>query len=197
MRSGESRHEVGPAAVRRTLLELLPSDTSSSRRPPAPTGDEVQRAWNEAEHHLEVARRLGEDVPSREDILEAPEAWARAPGGVPAAAASRRAAGSAVRLLPAGEDRPRPRTGCGRCSAARRRRSSCATTRASSSGSRSCWRRADAASRATLAIGALDGGFVMPSLRVLTDHEIFRRARRLRRPAPLPAGRPVGRDRER
>ncbi|MDP9144586.1 MAG: transcription-repair coupling factor, partial [Actinomycetota bacterium] len=34
---------------------------------------------------------------------------------------------------------------------------------------------------ASLAIGALDGGFVMPSLRVLTDHEIFRRARRLRR----------------
>ena len=32
-----------------------------------------------------------------------------------------------------------------------------------------------------LAIGALEGGFVMPSLRVLTDHEIFRRARRLRR----------------
>ena len=37
-------------------------------------------------------------------------------------------------------------------------------------------------SGASLAIGALDGGFVMPSLRVLTDHEIFRRARRLRRP---------------
>ena len=51
------------------------------------------------------------------------------------------------------------------------------------------------AARATLAIGALDGGFVMPSLRVLTDHEIFRRARRLRRAAALPAGRAVGRDR--
>jgi transcription-repair coupling factor (superfamily II helicase) len=38
------------------------------------------------------------------------------------------------------------------------------------------------AASATLAIGALEGGFVMPSLRVLTDHEIFRRARRLRRP---------------
>ena len=25
--------------------------------------DEVERAWSEAEHHLEVARRLGEDVP--------------------------------------------------------------------------------------------------------------------------------------
>jgi len=30
-------------------------------------------------------------------------------------------------------------------------------------------------------VGALDGGFLMPGLRVLTDHEIFRRARRLRR----------------
>jgi len=29
--------------------------------------------------------------------------------------------------------------------------------------------------RATLAVGALDGGFIMPTLRVLTDHEIFRR----------------------
>jgi transcription-repair coupling factor (superfamily II helicase) len=35
---------------------------------------------------------------------------------------------------------------------------------------------------ATLVVGALDGGFVLPALRVLTDHEIFRRARRLRRP---------------
>jgi transcription-repair coupling factor (superfamily II helicase) len=35
---------------------------------------------------------------------------------------------------------------------------------------------------ATLAVGALDGGFIMPTLRLLTDHEIFRRARRLRRP---------------
>jgi transcription-repair coupling factor (superfamily II helicase) len=38
------------------------------------------------------------------------------------------------------------------------------------------------AGRATLALGALDAGFVLPTLRVLTDHEIFRRARRLRRP---------------
>src|SRR6266480_5534916 len=39
-----------------------------------------------------------------------------------------------------------------------------------------------AGDRVTLAVGALDGGFVLPGLRVLTDHEIFRRARRLRRP---------------
>src|SRR4029077_6517493 len=36
--------------------------------------------------------------------------------------------------------------------------------------------------RATLAVGALDGGFILPTLRLLTDHEVFRRARRLRRP---------------
>ena len=41
-------------------------------------------------------------------------------------------------------------------------------------------------------VGALDGGFVMPTLRVLTDHEIFRRARRLRAAAPLPPGGALG-----
>ena len=73
-----------------------------------------------------------------------------------------------------------------------RPRSSSATTKASSSGSRSCSTRAAARRRATLAVGALDGGFVMPTLRVLTDHEIFRRARRLRRAAALPPGRALG-----
>ena len=34
----------------------------------------------------------------------------------------------------------------------------------------------------TLALGTLAGGFVMRDLTVLTDHEIFRRARRIRRP---------------
>ncbi|MFC1639129.1 transcription-repair coupling factor, partial [Gemmatimonadota bacterium] len=33
----------------------------------------------------------------------------------------------------------------------------------------------------TLALGSLHGGFVLPGLTVLTDHEIFRRARRVRR----------------
>src|SRR5690349_21983610 len=33
-------------------------------------------------------------------------------------------------------------------------------------------------SPAALSIGVLDGGFTLPGLRVLTDHEIFRRERR-------------------
>ena len=50
--------------VRRTLLELLPADTLVVEEAAGPDADEVVRAWNEAEHHLEVARRLGEEVPS-------------------------------------------------------------------------------------------------------------------------------------
>ena len=185
---GSGRHRrsgrPGPAAHAAARCSSCSRPTpSSSRRPPGPIRTRCSAPGTRREHHLEVARRLGEDVPGREDILEPPEHWTRAARGVSPAAASRRAGGPAVRLLPAGEDRPGPQPPARPARAARRRRSSCATTRASSSGSRSCSRRAAAAHvRATLAIGALDGGFVMPTLRVLTDHEIFRRARRLRRP---------------
>ncbi len=60
---------------RRTLLELLPSDTIVIEEAFGPDLDEVSRAWNEAEHHLEVARRLGEQVPSRDAIFEGPDDW--------------------------------------------------------------------------------------------------------------------------
>ena len=64
--------------VRRTLLELLPADTLIVEEPPAPTRTRWSRAWREAEHHLEVARRLGEDVPSRERYPRGPGRLARA-----------------------------------------------------------------------------------------------------------------------
>ena len=41
-----------------------------------PDADEVARAWNEAAHHLEVARRLGEEVPGRGDLLRVARAVA-------------------------------------------------------------------------------------------------------------------------
>ena len=172
---------AGRPAARRTLLELLPSDTILLEEAAGPDADEVQRAWSEAEHHLEVARRLGEDVPERDEILEPPEDWRERLGVPPAARCATSGSTSS-----SASSRPRRSTAistaCAPCWRRARRRSSSATTRASSSGSRSCSRTAPAArARATLAIGALDGGFVMPSLRVLTDHEIFRRARRLRR----------------
>ncbi len=60
---------------RQTLLELLPAGTLVIEEASGANGEEVSRAWREAEHHLVVARRLGEEVPAREEIFEAPDRW--------------------------------------------------------------------------------------------------------------------------
>ncbi len=123
-----------------SLLDLLPGDALLLQELPHADQEEVQRAWREAEHHLEVARRMGEDVPRREDIFQSPE------GPVPTLILCDNE-GQVERLDELLHDPAAP--------PARR--------------------------PAALTVGSLDGGFVMPSLRVLTDHEVFRRARRLRR----------------
>ncbi len=178
--SGNGASPGGPAQ-RRTLLELLPSDTILIEEAAGPDRDEVQRAWNEAKHHLEVARRLGEDVPSREDILDAPESWSARLAGFPRLLLRDERVDLQFGFFPPEKiDRDLNRL------------------RALLGGSpptlilcdnegqlerlEELLEEGGRGVRATLAIGALDGGFVMPSLRVLTDHEIFRRARRLRRP---------------
>ena len=174
--------ESGPPPRRMTLLELLPGDTYVIQESAGADTDEVERAWREAEHHLEVARRLGEDVPRRDAILEQPEAWRDRIAAFPRLTLRDAAADLQFGFFPPEKvDRDLNRL------------------RALLAGSpptiilcdnEGQLERLDelldeggrGATRATLAIGALDGGFVMPSLRVLTDHEIFRRARRLRRP---------------
>ena len=62
-------------AARQSLLELLPPDTLILQEKEPSDAEEVARAWQEAEHHLEVARRMGEGVPGRDAILESPESW--------------------------------------------------------------------------------------------------------------------------
>lgn len=56
---------AGGAVERRSLLELLPVDAIVIEDASHPDEEEVERAWREAEHHLEIARRLGEDAPPR------------------------------------------------------------------------------------------------------------------------------------
>ncbi len=170
----------GPSS-RLTLLDLLPSDTLILEEASGPDFDEVRRAWNEAEHHLDVARRLGEEVPSRDAILVTPEAWSVRLEGFP-------------RLL-LRDDHPDLQLGFFPPEKVDRDLN---RLRGLLGGSPPTLILCDnegqlerldelleeggrSSVRATLAIGALDGGFVMPTLRVLTDHEIFRRARRLRR----------------
>jgi transcription-repair coupling factor (superfamily II helicase) len=177
----EEADDSGGRPLRRTLLELLPSDTILIEEASGPDRDEVQRAWNEAKHHLEVARRLGEDVPSREDILDAPESWSARLAGFPRLLLRDERVDLQFGFFPPEKidrdlNRLRGLLGgspptlilCDNEGQLER------LEELLEEGGRGV--------RATLAIGALDGGFVMPSLRVLTDHEIFRRARRLRRP---------------
>jgi transcription-repair coupling factor (superfamily II helicase) len=165
--------------VRQTLLDLLPSDTLVVEETAGPDFDEVSRAWNEAAHHLEVARRLGEDVPSRESIFQPPGEWRGRLEQFPRLLLRDEKVDLQFGFFPPERidrdlNRLRSLLGPGQptlilCDneGQLERMEELLETRVNS---------------ATLAIGALDGGFVMPSLRVLTDHEIFRRARRLRRP---------------
>ncbi|HEV8149366.1 MAG TPA: CarD family transcriptional regulator, partial [Gemmatimonadales bacterium] len=166
---------------RRTLLDLLPSETLLIEEASHPNAEEVTRAWKEAEHHLEIARRLGELPPAREDLFAEPAVWAERLARFP-------------RLL-LREERPELQAGFFPPEAIDR---NLARLRALLAGGAPTLVLCDNAGQlerldellqegeprgtaALLAVGALDGGFVMPTLRVLTDHEIFRRARRLRR----------------
>ncbi|HJR16808.1 MAG TPA: transcription-repair coupling factor, partial [Gemmatimonadales bacterium] len=179
---GPAVHPPAVLPYRRTLLELLPSDTIIIEEAFGPDLDEVTRAWNEAEHHLEVARRLGEEVPSRDAIFAAPEDWRTAIEAFPRLVLRGDRIDLQLGFFPPeriDRDLNRLRSLLGGepptlilCDneGQLERMEELLEDGARSRGA------------ATLAIGALDGGFVMPALRVLTDHEIFRRARRLRRP---------------
>jgi transcription-repair coupling factor (superfamily II helicase) len=177
-----SRDSTTMSSTRQTLLELLPSDTLIIEEAAGPDRDEVIRAWREAEHHLEVARRLGEDVPSRDALFEEPDAWRKKLNGF-------------GRLLLGEQNAPEVQMGFLPPERIDRNLNRLRAVLSSEQPSlilcdnEGQLERLDellneGGSRgvhATLAIGSLDGGFVLPSLRVLTDHEIFRRARRLRR----------------
>jgi transcription-repair coupling factor (superfamily II helicase) len=183
-REGESVPSFHRSTVpaRLTLLELLPSDTLLIQEATGPDHEEVSRAWSEAEHHLEVARRLGEEVPSREAIFEDPNDWQPRIEAFPRLVLR----GSRPALQfgffpPERIDRDLNRL--------RGLLGSELSTLILCDNEGQMERMEELLEEngrrrrgATLAVGALDGGFVMPTLRVLTDHEIFRRARRLRRP---------------
>jgi transcription-repair coupling factor (superfamily II helicase) len=176
------RDEAEGQARRRTLLELLPPDTLVLQEAFGPDLDEVTRAWNEAEHHLDVARRLGEDVPSREAIFEAPSQWRPRLESFPRLLLRDEPVDLQFGFFPPervdrdlNRLRGLLRSGTPTLILCDNEGQLERMEELLDEGGRSSL-------NATMAIGALDGGFVMPALRVLTDHEIFRRARRLRRP---------------
>ncbi|HET8714123.1 MAG TPA: transcription-repair coupling factor [Gemmatimonadales bacterium] len=173
----ERGQSSGGESRRSNLLELLPTDTIVVIDQESAVEREVERAWTDAAHHLEVARRMGEEPPSRDELLIAPEAWRGRLQALGRLAVSEAETEQRFPLAPPEHiDRD-----------LKRLRQIVATPPPTvilcdNEGQLERLEELLGVGGATLAVGALDGGFIMPTLRVLTDHEIFRRARRLRRP---------------
>ncbi|MGH7520061.1 MAG: transcription-repair coupling factor [Gemmatimonadales bacterium] len=159
------------------LLDLLPSDTVVVVDQESAVAREVERAWADAAHHLEVARRMGEEPPPREELLIEPNAWRTRMDALGRIALSD---GDAEQRFPLAPPEHVDRD-------LKRLRQIVAeppptVILCDNEGQLERLEELIGADRATLAVGAIDGGFIMPTQRILTDHEIFRRARRLRRP---------------
>jgi len=203
---------------RRSLAELWPPDTLLVLPDESHFDPEVNRTWDEAAHHVELARRRGEDAPPRDLLFDPPPAVVASLGTF-----ARIAIGDAhnerdVLVFPTREPesisrdvkllRRVVRDGtptiilCDNTGQAERLEELL---------NESEW----SPSPAAITIGVLHGGFILPpglghgargagtefeapgapypmphgqGLRVLTDHEIFRRDRRLRRTRKYGAG---------
>ncbi|MFN0179022.1 MAG: transcription-repair coupling factor [Gemmatimonadales bacterium] len=171
---------AGGPAVRRSLFELLPADALVLVDSVTANVEEVTRAWREAEHHLEVARRLGEDIPARDQIFVAPDDWRRLADRFGTLSLREEPVDLQAGFLPPEKvDRDLKRL--------RALLDGGLSTLILCDNEGQVERLAELLDEqgrpgaATLVVGALDGGFLLPALRVMTDHEIFRRARRLRR----------------
>ena len=139
---GPASEEVDDALDRASIGSLWPPDTIVVTPDGAHLEPELRRTWDEAQHHIELARRRGEDAPSREELYQPPEA---ALGALGSLGHDRRSRPQRVERrcgLPdpsAGPGRSRHRVDLAASCATVCRRSSCATTPASASDSMSCW----------------------------------------------------------
>src|SRR3989440_2479207 len=168
---------------RQSLLDLLPSDSVIVLEQESALEQEVDRAWAEAAHHLDVARRLGEEAPPRDALFVDPAAWRDRLASFPRLALN--APDAAVRLPlapPEVVDRD-----------IKRLRQIVAgepptVILCDNEGQLERLEELLGTERATLVVGALDGGVILPDLRGLTGHEVFRRGRGARRPRGPPRG---------
>ena len=189
---GHSGPEVGDDE-RGTLADLFPPDTICIHPAAAHLEQEMRRTWDEAEHHIQIARRRGEDVPPRDALFQSPDAALAALAALPTI--------DIQPPLQKGDAPPeiafpiKPPESVNRDMRALRQlvRDGLPTVILCDNAGQA--ERLDELlnedarfpSPAALAIGVLNGGFVIPpvgvrqGMRVLTDHEIFRRERRVRR----------------
>lgn len=191
----------GTPGDRISIAEMWPRDTIVFVPRGTHLEPELRRTWAEAQHHIELARRRGEPAPAREALYQSPEIALATLGALGTIVEDATASADADVVFPLrapdaiARDIDRlarlVRDGiptlilCDNAGQAERLEE----LLGGSTGE----------SPATLAVGVLDGGFVLPpaatgggggegGLRVLTDHEIFRRERRIRRPRRYAAG---------
>ncbi len=169
--------------VRQSLLDLLPPDTLLIVTPETDVSA-IGRFWEEDGHHIRVAHRRGEDVPNRDEIYREPGDWL-----------TRWNSFARIELDPSegkcdfGLSTP---VEIGRDIKKLRKLARSSPTLILCDNEGQLERLEELLSEGdipgeklpswvTLALGSLHGGFVLPDLIVLTDHEIFRRTRRIRR----------------
>jgi len=170
-------------AERHSILDLLPSDAMLVVDRNVEE-DSAERIWAEAAHYLDVARRRGDDVPDREEVFLPPERWRERWRTLARLEIERPEVTIDFRL----NEPPTVERKVGRLTAIARREPTLILCDNEGQLERLEELLQEAGdgpgSRpppATLALGSLSGGFAMPDLTVLTDHEVFARARRLRR----------------
>ena len=169
---------------RQSLLDLLPPDTLLVVTPETDVSV-IRRLWEEDGHHIRVAHRRGEDVPSRDEIYREPENWLTSWNSfarIELDSSEGRWNFALSTPWEIGRDIKKLR---------KFTRFSPTLILCDNEGqlerleellSESDTPGEKLPSAVTLALGSLSGGFVLPDLVVLTDHEIFRRTRRIRRP---------------
>ncbi|MDO8501088.1 MAG: transcription-repair coupling factor [Gemmatimonadaceae bacterium] len=196
---GTERVSITTLFARDTIV-VIPGDSR--------VGPELRRTWDEAQHHIDLARRRGEDTPGRAELYETPEAALAALSALgiievfagPAVDSHTEFASPEMPAMtfdfPLVEPEPIHRD----MKRLREVVSDGVPTVILCDNSGQAERLEEllgegGPARAALAIGVLHGGFIIPpwglsteGLRVLTDHEIFRRERRIRRPRRYTTG---------
>jgi transcription-repair coupling factor (superfamily II helicase) len=183
---------------RGSITSLFPPDTILVVPKNEHIEPELQRTWQDAQHHIDLARRRGDDVPDRDDLFDSPKVTLEALKRLGTLAAIEEGEGDVIFPL-------RPPEPVERDIKQLKRLVRDGTPTIILCDNEGQCERLDellsddysGPSPAALSIGVLDGGFLIPpgastgdthaargtphGLRVLTDHEIFRRERRIRR----------------
>ncbi|HXY32202.1 MAG TPA: transcription-repair coupling factor [Gemmatimonadaceae bacterium] len=190
----DAEEESAGPVVRGTLADLFPSEAIVVRPAGGGIDLELRRTWDEAQHHIDLARRRGEDTPDRAILFQSPEA-AAAQLAAFGALAIRTGAAPSANGAPDIVFPIRPPEPIDRDIKRLRRLTSdgiptvilCDNVGQSERLDELLNEDPGIPSSAALTVGVVNGGFVIPpgagepGLRILTDHEIFRRERRIRR----------------